>query len=133
MSDVTALSVAAAVKDYEDEFEDTYVYLEFEEFNDLNFFRDDTKVEFNGLESEKATCTVYGAQYKDGEPCNIEFSGRHEVSLGTRVFFPTEYNEAMDSNSPEAEDKQIIMVNSTIQFSLSRFQTSSSSSSKKAT
>lgn len=126
MSDAASAAVPAAVVVEEDEFEETYVYLAFEEFNDLNFFRDDTKLEFRGLESEKPTCILYGAQYKDGEPCNIEFSGQHEVSLGTRLFFPTEYNDKIDSNSPGGEDKQIISANSTIQFSLSRFHNSTS-------
>ena len=126
MSDMAPETAVQATAEEEDEFEETYVYLAFEEFNDLNFCRDDTKIEFRGLESEKPTCIVYGAQYKNGEPCNIEFSGQHEVSLGTRLFFPTEYNEDLDSNSPGAEDKQITLANSTIQFSLSRFQSPTS-------
>ena len=111
----------ATNSDDDSDFEEAYVYLSFDEFDGLKLFREETKIELKGLESDNPTCVVYGAQFKDGKPCNLEFSGKSEVSLGSRVFFPCENIESIDSNKSSA-DNHIKISNSIVHFSLSHIQ-----------
>jgi hypothetical protein len=61
----------------EDEYEEALVYVRFDDFEDVEFFKKSSEIRLENVGNKNPTC------YIDG----FRFGGRHEVNLGTVLFF----------------------------------------------
>lgn len=87
----------------DDEYEETLIYVKFEDFSDVSFFNESNKIEIADIEETSPKCTVD----------NFTFAGKYNLNLGTLLFFEK-------SNIP-GEQMDVVLAGScstTLDFSL---------------
>mmetsp|Transcript_30712 Transcript_30712/g.44056 ORF Transcript_30712/g.44056 Transcript_30712/m.44056 type:complete len:127 (-) Transcript_30712:146-526(-) len=114
--------MAAEKDEAEAEFEDTLILINFGEFEDLSLLQSETQIELRQLDDSNPTCQITGLNNNKGEYCKLNFNGAHQYSLGSKIFFPVEYNVELDSSSSCGEDNCIHMVTKIVNFSLSQIE-----------
>ena len=96
-----------------EDFEETLMYVRFDDFDDINFFIESEKMTFENLESQKPTVVVDG----------FRFEGTHRINLGTVLFFGADSsldNEGLESGQirPSTKMKYIGKSESLLSLSL---------------
>lgn len=112
--------------DEAEDWEESYVYLNFEDFDDLILLKEGISIELRDLQSTAPVCIINGKKDDGTVPCNLILSGKYETSLGSRVFFPKEYINNFDHEKGN-EDHSIKISSMNINFSISKIEKHSDS------